>query len=562
MPPIKKYDAIVIGGGHNGLTAAAYFARAGKEVLVLERRYVLGGAAVTEEVFPGFKFSVCSYVVSLLKANIIRELMLPKFGLELLPLESTFTPLENDYLMRTADPDETYREMYRHSPRDAETYTRFGPLMGQIGMAVRPILETVPPNAIRPSFPDLSAMKKLLNHFKTLSDEQFEYLTKLMTMSSADFLDEWFEFEPLKATMAASGIIGTFMGPRSPGSAYVMLHHYMGDIDGAFRAWGFQRGGTGAVSMAIARSAEYFGAKIMTEAPVEKVIVKNGRAIGVALENGDEYKADKVISGLDPKLSFLKMVDEIDLPNDFVTDIKNFRIRGSSGKVNLALDALPEFTCLPGNGPHLRGAISISPDFDYIEKAYDDANEPSATETYFQSIDIPILGRIEAPGTLEGGDVIWINERIVAVGEGYRSNAEGIRQFQALLGNLVEKVITVPLPHWTGPTECLHLMSNVSPIDHDLYLVYSRLLPVFFRQYLIDSGIELLEVPDKEYNSMGCNVLAIAPRKCIMIAGNPKIQQQLEAKSVEVHIYDGSEISLKGTGGPTCLTRPFLRSES
>ena len=192
----------------------------------------------------------------------------------------------------------------------------------------------------------------------------------------------------------------------------------------------------------------------------------------------------------------------------------------------------------------------------------DRLSEPSATENYYQSIDIPILGRIEAPGTLEGGDVVWINERIVAVGEGYRSNAEGIRQFQALLGNLVEKVITVPLPHWTGPTECLHLMSNVSPIDHNLYLVYSRLLPVFFRQYLIDLGIELLEVPDEEYNSMGCNVLAIAPRKCIMIAGNPKTQQQLEAKGVEVHIYNGSEISLKGTGGPTCLTRPFLRSES
>ena len=192
----------------------------------------------------------------------------------------------------------------------------------------------------------------------------------------------------------------------------------------------------------------------------------------------------------------------------------------------------------------------------------DRLSEPSAMETYYQSIDIPILGRIEAPGTLEGGDVVWINERIVAVGGGYRSNAEGIRQFQALLGNLVEKVITVPLPHWTGPAECLHLMSNVSPIDHNLYLVYSRLLPVFFRQYLIDLGIELLEVSDEEYNSMGCNVLAIAPRQCIMIAGNPKTQQQLEAKGVEVHIYNGSEISLKGTGGPTCLTRPFLRSES
>ncbi|MCS5646495.1 MAG: NAD(P)/FAD-dependent oxidoreductase, partial [Candidatus Marinimicrobia bacterium] len=386
MSVINKYDAIVIGGGHNGLTAAAYLARAGKKVLVLERRYVLGGAAVTEEVFPGFKFSVCSYVVSLLKPNIIRELILPKFGLELLPLESTFTPLDNDYLLRTADEDQTYQQISRHSPRDAETYMRFGPLMGQIGMAVRPILETIAPNAIRPSLADLGAMKKLLNHFKTLSDEQFEYLTKLMTMSSADFLDEWFECEPLKATMAASGIIGTFMGPRSPGSAYVMLHHYMGDIDGAFRAWGFQRGGTGAVSMAIARSAKHFGADILTEAPVEKVIVKNGRAVGVVLENGDEYQADKVISGLDPKLSFLKMVDESDLPSDFVTDIKNFRIRGSSGKVNLALDGLPNFTSLPGDGPHLRGAISISPSYDYLEKAYDDAKYGNFSQEPYMDI--------------------------------------------------------------------------------------------------------------------------------------------------------------------------------
>ena len=183
MPVVKKYDAIVIGGGHNGLTAAAYLSRAGKKVLVLERRYILGGAAVTEEIFPGFKFSVCSYVVSLMKPNVMRELMLPKFGLELLPLESTFTPLDNDYLLRTADADQTYREIARHSLRDAEAYTRFGPLMGQIGIAVRPILETIAPNPIRPSLSDLSKTKKLLDHFKTLSSEQFEYLTKLMTMS-------------------------------------------------------------------------------------------------------------------------------------------------------------------------------------------------------------------------------------------------------------------------------------------------------------------------------------------------------------------------------------------
>ena len=190
----------------------------------------------------------------------------------------------------------------------------------------------------------------------------------------------------------------------------------------------------------------------------------------------------------------------------------------------------------------------------------DRLSESAAMENYFQSINVPILGRIETPGTLEGGDVVWLDERTLAVGEGYRSNAEGIRQLKTLLGNLVDEVISVPLPHWTGSGDCLHLMSNVSPIDHDLYLVYSRLLPVPFRKYLLDRQIQFIEVPDEEYDSMGCNVLALAPRKCIMIKGNPITKDRLEAEGVEVHTYDGSEISIKGSGGPTCLTRPFFRS--
>lgn len=185
--------------------------------------------------------------------------------------------------------------------------------------------------------------------------------------------------------------------------------------------------------------------------------------------------------------------------------------------------------------------------------------ESKAMGVYFESIGVPILGRIESPGTLEGGDVVWVDERTVAIGEGYRSNAEGIRQFKILLSDHVDNMISVPLPHWTGPADCLHLMSNISPIDHDLYLVYSRLLPVPFRQYLLHRKIRLIEVPDEEYDSMGCNVLAISPRKVIMLEGNPITQKRLENEGVDVHTYDGSEISLKGAGGPTCLTRPFLR---
>ena len=292
----SRYDAIIVGGGHNGLVTAAYLARAGKKVLVLEKRHVLGGAAVTEEIYPGFKYSVCSYVVSLLRPEIIRDLELPKHGLRILPLESTFTPLPNDdYLVRWGDHDLTRREIYRHSARDADAYDDFGKLMYQLAVAVKPILAMVPPDPTSMSPKDLMGFLRLGKHLRGLGHEQFHVLYKLMTMSSADYLDEWFETEALKATMSSSGIIGTFLGPRSPGTAYVQLHHYMGEIDGAMRAWGFAKGGTGSVSESIASAAREHGAEILTEAGVAQVVVKNGRATGVVLDDGREYSASVVV---------------------------------------------------------------------------------------------------------------------------------------------------------------------------------------------------------------------------------------------------------------------------
>jgi phytoene dehydrogenase-like protein len=386
------YDAIIIGGGHNGLVNAAYLARAGKRVLVLERRHVLGGATVTEEIFPGFKYTVLSYVVSLLRPEIIRELDLPSHGLEILPLESTVTPLPNgDYLGRWADHDQTRRELYRHSPRDADAYDDYGKLMYHLAYAVKPIVGMVPPDPTSLSVKDLRGLLKVGKHFRSLGEEQFHALFKLMTMSSSDFLDEWFETVPLKATMSASGIIGTFLGPRSPGTAYVLLHHYMGELDGAFRAWGFARGGTGAIAESIAGAARRFGAEIRTEAGVAQVTVKDGRATGVVLDNGDEISARVVVSGLDPKQTFLNLVEANQLPGDFVDTIRRFKIRGSSGKVNLSLSELPNFTCLPGVGPHLRGAISISPSVDYIERAYDDAKYGDFSRRPYMDIIIPSM---------------------------------------------------------------------------------------------------------------------------------------------------------------------------
>jgi phytoene dehydrogenase-like protein len=489
-PARSRYDAIVIGGGHNGLVAAAYLARAGKSVLVLERRHLVGGAAVTEEIFPGYKFSVFSYVVSLLRPEIIRDLDLPGHGLQVLPLESTLTPLPNgDYLASWADHDATRRELMRHSPVDAEAYDEFGRLMHHMAMAVRPILGMIPPDPTSLSPKELLSLARLGRHMSGIGEEHFHALFKLMTMSAADFLDEWFECEPLKATKSASGIIGTFLGPRSPGTAYVLLHHYMGEIDGAFRAWGFAKGGIGAISESIAAAARRFGAEIRTSAPVAQVLVRNGKATGVVLENGDEIAANTVVSGLDPKQTFTRMVDPEQLPGDLVESIRRYKFRGSSGKVNLALDALPDFTCMPGNGPHLRGAISISPSIDYIERAYDDAKYGEFSRKPYMDIIIPSMidpgmappGKHVmsifvqyAPYNLNGG---WTTERREAFGD---TVIETLAEYAPNLKSIIRprQVIT---PHdieaTTGLTE-----GNIVPAELALHqLFFLRPAPAWSR---------------------------------------------------------------------------------
>jgi phytoene dehydrogenase-like protein len=389
---MTRYDAIIIGGGHNGLVCAAYLAKAGKKVLVLERRHLVGGAAVSEQLHPGFTYTVCSYVVSLLRPQIVRDLGLARHGLDLIPLEASFTPYpDGRYLLRGADPAENRRQISKFSAKDADVYPEFGRSMGKLARFAKAIIDKPAPDPASWHPRDLLQLLGLGKRFRALGDDLEALQFKLTTMSAVDFLQEWFEADELIAPMSCSGIIGTFLGVKSPGTAYVLLHHYMGEIDGSSRAWGFCKGGNGAVSEAIASAARGFGAEIRTSAAVQSVLIERGQAVGVVLANGDELRAKTVISGCDPRRTFLGFVGEKQLPDDFVAHVKRYKMRGSSGKVNLSLDFFPDFTALPGDGPHVRGDVAIAPSTDYLERAYDDAKYGDFSRRPYLNIVFPSL---------------------------------------------------------------------------------------------------------------------------------------------------------------------------
>ena len=403
----QRYDAIIVGGGHNGLTAAAYLAKAGRKVLVLERRHRVGGAAVSDEIYPGFTYTVCSYVVSLLRPQIIRDLELAKHGLETVPLESTFTAYPDGRSMaRWADGARTRREIQGFNRNDADVYPEFGVAMGKLARFAKAIIDVEAPNPASMHPRELMQLLGMGKRFRELGEDLEAVQFKLLTMSAVDFLREWFEDDQLIAPMACSGIIGTFLGVKSPGSAYVLLHHYMGEIDGSSRAWAFPKGGTGAVSEAIASSARSYGAEIRCNAAVERIVVKNGVATGVVLAgSGDEIEAKAIVSGCEPRLTFLKMVGAEHLPDDFVASMKRYKLRGSSGKVNLALDHLPEWSARPGV-EHLFGDANIAPDTDYLERAYDEAKYGDFSQRPFMNIIYPsLLDKSMAP---EGKHVMSI----------------------------------------------------------------------------------------------------------------------------------------------------------
>jgi phytoene dehydrogenase-like protein len=371
-----KYDAIIIGGGHNGLVTAVYLAKAKKKVLVLERRYIVGGACVTEETFPGFKVSTAAYVNSLFRPEIIRDLKLHSYGYEVMERNpASFSPfLDGRYLMLGADAATDQREIAKFSKKDAEAYPKYNAMLERVADVVEPTLVEKPANVVRPGLGDLARMGKLGRRMQKMGSRMGEAM-EVLTGAARPILDRWFESEELKATLGTDAIIGAFAAPSMPGTAYVLFHHVMGETNGKRGVWAYVKGGMGGLTQALAKAAVDLGVEIRLESEVKTIIVDNGKVTGVALTNGEVFYADQVASNVDCNLTFLKMMDRKDLPADFVEAVERIDYSSASMKINVALDALPNFTACPGTtpGPQHRGTVHLCPDQDFIERGYDDA---------------------------------------------------------------------------------------------------------------------------------------------------------------------------------------------
>ncbi len=367
------YDAIVVGGGHNGLVHAAYLGKAGLRTLVLERRDRVGGAAITEELVPGFHFTTFSYAVSLLRPEVVAELDLVRHGYRTFPIATSFAPMDNgDHLLLGRHDDENARQIARHSRADAAAYAGYSRDVADVVRAVRPLFDDVPPDVFSSDPDELMRLAAVGRHLRGLPKRVLHNTVRLLTGSAADFLDDYFESDVLKGLLASSGIIGSKVGPRSQGSGLVLLYHNIGEDDGHLGSWGFHQGGNGGLTQAIARAAESFGVEIRRGAAVDRVVTTQGRVTGVALADGTEFQAPVVVSALDPRRTFLDLVEPSELPDDLVADIRRVRFQGTSSKVNFALDGLPRYPSLADRSDHLGGFVNVAPSMDYLERAFDE----------------------------------------------------------------------------------------------------------------------------------------------------------------------------------------------
>jgi len=377
------YDAIVVGGGHNGLVAAAYLARSGARTLVLESRGHTGGAATTEAPWPDapeFRVTRLSYVMSLMPPTIINDLDLARHGYKIYPMGPYYQafPEGGSIKLYADDARRNHEEVSRWSKKDADAMPRWDAWLAGLADVLGPLLLTVPPNIGSHKPADLAATLRLAWRQRGLDVRTVGDVTRLMTMSIADLLDDWFESPQVKGALAVNGVIGTWAGPCEPGTAYVMAHHSIGDVgDGHLGNWGFQEGGMGAVADTIARAAAQHGTQIRTGARVERLLISGGHVAGVVLDSGEEIHAKTVVTSLHPKTAFLDHVGRENLPDDFVADIEHWKSRSGVVKINLALGELPDFTADPGTNlqEHHTGSVEMAPTVEYIERAFQDARE-------------------------------------------------------------------------------------------------------------------------------------------------------------------------------------------